>query len=38
MTIYTIDGNIGSGKTSILQYLHKYKNYQIDLEPVENWK
>jgi deoxyadenosine/deoxycytidine kinase len=38
MTIYTIDGNIGSGKSSILQYLHKYKNIQIDLEPVENWK
>jgi deoxyadenosine/deoxycytidine kinase len=38
MTIYTIDGNIGCGKTSILNYLHKYKNIQIDLEPVEKWK
>jgi deoxyadenosine/deoxycytidine kinase len=38
MTIYTIDCNIGCGKTSILNYLHKYKNIQIDLEPVEKWK
>jgi deoxynucleoside kinase len=36
--IITIDGNIGSGKTTILNYLHKYKNYQIDLEPIEKWK
>ena len=38
MTIYTIDGNIGCGKTSVLNYLHKYKNIQIDLEPVDKWK
>ena len=38
MTIYTIDGNIGCGKTTILNYLHKYKNIQIDLEPVDKWK
>lgn len=38
MTIYTIDGNIGSGKTSILNYLHKYKHIQIDLEPIDKWK
>jgi deoxyadenosine/deoxycytidine kinase len=38
MTIYTIDGNIGSGKSSILNYLHKYKNIQIDLEPLDKWK
>jgi thymidine kinase/deoxynucleoside kinase len=38
MVIYTIDGNIGSGKTTILNYLHKYKNIQIDLEPVTKWK
>jgi len=38
MTIITIDGNIGAGKTSILHYLHKYKGYQIDLEPVDKWK
>ena len=38
MLIYTIDGNIGSGKSTILNYLHKYKNLQIDLEPLEKWK
>lgn len=38
MTIITIDGNIGSGKTSILNYLHKYNKISIDLEPVENWQ
>ena len=38
MTIYTIDGNIGCGKTSVLNYLHKYKNIQIDLEPIEKWR
>lgn len=38
MLIYTIDGNIGSGKSTILNYLHKYKNLQVDLEPLEKWK
>ena len=38
MTIYTIDGNIGCGKTSVLNYLHKYKNIQVDLEPIDKWK
>jgi deoxyadenosine/deoxycytidine kinase len=37
MTIITIDGNIGSGKSSILNYLHKTNKISIDLEPVENW-
>lgn len=37
MTIVTIDGNIGSGKTSILTYLHKLHKMSIDLEPVESW-
>lgn len=38
MTIICIDGNIGSGKTSILNYLHKYHRISIDLEPIENWQ
>lgn len=38
MSIITIDGNIGCGKTSILNYLHRYLKYPIDLEPVENWQ
>lgn len=38
MPIITIDGNIGSGKSSILNYLHRYNKLSIDLEPVENWQ
>lgn len=37
MTIVTVDGNIGCGKTSILNYLHKYHKISIDLEPVDSW-
>lgn len=37
MPIITIDGNIGSGKSTILNYLHKYHKIAIDLEPVESW-
>lgn len=37
MPIITIDGNIGSYKTSILNYLHKNYKLSVDLEPVENW-
>jgi len=38
MTIITIDGNIGAGKTTILNYIHYNHNIFIDLEPIENWK
>lgn len=37
MPIITIDGNIGCGKTSVLNHLHKIHKILIDLEPVENW-
>ena len=37
MVIITIDGNIGCGKTGVLNYLHKNYKYPIDLEPVDNW-
>lgn len=37
MTIITIDGNIGCGKSSVLNYLHKIYKIPVDLEPVENW-
>jgi len=37
MPIITIDGNIGSCKTSILNYFHKHYKIAVDLEPVENW-
>jgi deoxyadenosine/deoxycytidine kinase len=38
MFIITIDGNIGSGKTTILNYLHNNYNINIDLEPIDKWK
>ena len=38
MPIITIDGNIGSGKSTILNFLHKKYKLAIDLEPVEKWK
>lgn len=37
MTIITIDGNIGSGKTSVLNYLHRNYKLPVDLEPIDNW-
>ena len=38
MPIITIDGNIGAGKTTILNYLHTNFNINVDLEPVDKWK
>lgn len=38
MTIITIDGNIGAGKTTILNYIHLNHNIYIDLEPIDKWK
>jgi deoxyadenosine/deoxycytidine kinase len=38
MPIITIDGNIGAGKTTILNYLHTNLNMNVDLEPVDKWK
>tara|TARA_X000000368_G_scaffold401161_1_gene373768 strand:+ start:106 stop:702 length:597 start_codon:yes stop_codon:yes gene_type:complete len=38
MPIITIDGNIGSGKTTILETLQKKFNQMISLEPVTEWK
>jgi deoxyadenosine/deoxycytidine kinase len=37
MPILTLDGNIGSYKTSILNYFHKNYKTAIDVEPVESW-
>ena len=37
MTIITIDGNIGCGKTSILNYLHRTYKLPIDIEPIDSW-
>lgn len=38
MPIVTIDGNIGAGKSTILNYLHNNYNIYIDLEPLDKWK
>lgn len=38
MNIFTIDGNIGCGKSSVLEYIHKHYRIPIDLEPVEKWQ
>ena len=38
--IITIDGNIGAGKSTVLEYLKAQGNntsYKIDLEPVNDW-
>lgn len=37
MPIITLDGNIGSYKTSILNYFHKNYKTAIDVEPVDSW-
>ena len=36
--IITVDGNIGCGKTGVLNYLHKTLKIPVDLEPVDNWQ
>ena len=38
MPIVTVDGNIGSGKSTVLNYIHRNHKIPIDLEPIENWK
>jgi len=35
--VFTIDGSIGAGKSTVLEYLHKNYNISIDLEPVDKW-
>jgi len=37
MTIITVDGNIGSGKSTVLRHLHTKFGTPVDLEPVEKW-
>jgi deoxyadenosine/deoxycytidine kinase len=38
MPIFTIDGNIGCGKSTVLEYLHTHYLLPIDLEPVKKWQ
>jgi len=37
MSIITIDGNIGAGKTTVLRILHSKYRWAVDLEPVHKW-
>ena len=37
MPIFTIDGGIGSGKSTVLEYLHTHFGFPIDPEPVQRW-
>jgi deoxyadenosine/deoxycytidine kinase len=36
--IVTVDGNIGSGKSSVLEFIHNKYGISIDLEPVRKWQ
>lgn len=38
MSIITIDGSIGAGKSTVLQYLHNHYKIPIDLEPIDKWQ
>ena len=38
MAIITVDGNIGSGKSTVLEYLHTRYGISVDLEPVRKWQ
>jgi len=35
--IFTVDANIGAGKTTVMEYLHKHYRIPIDPEPVQKW-
>lgn len=36
--IFTIDANIGAGKSTVLTYLHNQFRLPIDLEPIAKWQ
>lgn len=38
MPIFTVDGAIGAGKSTILRYLHTHYGVPVDLEPVTKWQ
>jgi len=37
MPIFCLDGNIGSGKSTVLEHLHTHFGFPIDPEPVQRW-
>lgn len=38
MPIVTIDGNVGTGKTTVMQWLQQKYHLPLDLEPVVSWE
>lgn len=38
MPIFCLDGSIGCGKTTLLQYIHTHYGIPIDIEPVQKWQ
>ena len=36
--VISIEGNIGSGKTTVINYLKQFDNVQAHAEPVEKWQ
>lgn len=34
----SVDGNIGAGKSTVLQYIHEHTGVAVDLEQVEKWQ
>jgi len=36
--IFTLDGNIGAGKSTVLEYIHLNYKLPVDLEPVNKWQ
>lgn len=36
--VITLDGNIGAGKSTILEYIHKNHGIAIDVEPIQTWQ
>lgn len=36
--VITLDGSIGAGKSTILEYLHTKYNVAVEVEPVEKWQ
>ena len=38
MPIFTIDGSIGSGKSTVIDYLHTHYHLPVHPEPVEKWQ
>jgi len=37
MVVISIDGNIGAGKSTVLNYLKNTYKYEVDLEPIDDW-